>query len=234
MKTVETLKSLGYEISLRGEKIVYKYQGEEKPSPAMIRPLLEELKARKQEALAYLSAQDAARTAQTKFCSWREMAVPAEECVKPCYRFDPGEVKECKHLLAWWKERVKWLQNNNPEILTPPQHPTILPHLASGGEAFDPDGALASLLECAKRKGIGDAQVVSIVDDLIRAKSLKPPWGIKIKNSPILGDYWVVSDDEAKKLIPGNEAAFTAEDIGLLAEVREIFGIKAIEVKKRE
>jgi len=41
-----------------------------------------------------------------------------------------------------------------------------------------------------------------------------------------------VSDDQAKKHIPGNETAFTQDEIGILAEVREIFGIKAVEVKK--
>jgi len=99
-------------------------------------------------------------------------------------------------------------------------------------DCFDPDGALASLLEWAKIKGISDVQVASVVDDLIKSKSLKAPWGIKIKNSPVLGDYWLVSDDQAKKHIPGNETAFTQDEIGILAEVREIFGIKAVEVKK--
>ena len=180
-----------------------------------------------QEAIAYLSS-------QVKFCFWLEQDVPAEECVKPCYRFDPGNVKECKHLLAWWRERVKWLQDNNPEVLTPPQRVGTIPdkNLSPDGDTFDPDGALASRLECARRKRIGDAQVASIVDDLIKSKSLKPPWGIKIKNSPILGNYWVVSDDQAKKIVPKGETTFNQEDIRLLAEVREIFGIKSIEVKK--
>jgi len=104
--------------------------------------------------------------------------------------------------------------------------------LSPEADCFDPDGALASLLECAERKGISDAQVASIVDDLIRAQSLKSPWGIKIKGSPALGDYWIVSDEEAKKLIPTHEVIFAQDDIRLLAEVREIFGIKSVEVKK--
>lgn len=104
--------------------------------------------------------------------------------------------------------------------------------LPPGAESFDPDGTLASLLECARRKGISDAQVASIVDDLIRARSLKTPWGIKIKNSPIMGDYWIVSGDQAKRLVPTQDAIFTQDDIRLLAELREIFGIESIEVKK--
>jgi hypothetical protein len=162
---------------------------------------------------------------QVKYCSWREMDVPVEECNPPCYIY---RVKECKHLVTWWEERLKWLENNPPKLSDRErQEPP-----ASNPEAFDPDGALVSLLECAGRKGVSDNQIASIIDDLIQAKSLKSPWGIRIKNAPGLGDYWVLSDDEAKKLIPGDEVAFTAEDIRLLAEVREIFGAKVIEVKK--
>ncbi|OGW16729.1 MAG: hypothetical protein A3G93_08455 [Nitrospinae bacterium RIFCSPLOWO2_12_FULL_45_22] len=171
------------------------------------------------------------REEEAKFCSWREMAVSAEECVKPCYEFDPGKVKECRHLVTWWKGRLKWLEANNIGANRDKQ-PSQVIALSPEADCFDPDGALASLLECAERKGISDAQVASIVDDLIRAQSLKSPWGIKIKGSPALGDYWIVSDEEAKKLIPTHEVIFAQDDIRLLAEVREIFGIKSVEVKK--
>lgn len=167
MITVEALENIGYEITLKGDKVVYKYQGEEKPDPAIVLPLLEELKAKRQEAIVYLSAQ----------------AKAGKE-----------EPREC----------------------------------------FDPDGYLQKLLAWAKETGKTDSEVAKAIDSVISVGTLKAPWGIKIKNSPILGDYWIVSDDQARKHIPSNEVVFTAEDIRLLAEVREIFGARVIEVKERE
>ena len=234
MEAIDTLKTLGCEVTVVGDRIKVRSLPGVNPYLSKIQPLIDEIRTWKQEALDYLSAQDAARTAHTKFCSWREMAVPSSECIKPCYLFDPPVVKECKHLLIWWKERLKWLHENNPKVLTAPKQVGTIPdkNLSPDGDAFDPDGALASLLECARRKGISDAQVASVVDDLIKSKSLKTPWGIRLKNSPILGNYWIVSDDQAKQLVTTQDVVFTQEDIRFLAEVREIFGIKSVEVKK--
>lgn len=192
MNPITALKGLGYEITLQGQKVAYEYKGKGEPDLTLALPLLEDLKAKKQEALAYLSVQA------------------------------KGGQKEADLFQS------KKDQRNDAQVASKEQK------VYTALEAFDPDGALVSLLECARRKGISDDQVASIVDDLIRDKSLKAPWGIKIKNSPIMGDYRIVSDDEAKKLIPGNETAFTREDTQLLAELREIFGAKVVEVKKNE
>ena len=106
--------------------------------------------------------------------------------------------------------------------------------LSPEADCFDPDGALVSLLAWARKNGKSDAEVAKAIDTVISSGTLKAPWGVQIKNSPVLGDYWVVNNDEAKKLIPGDEVVFTQQDIRLLADIREIFGARVVEVKKHE
>lgn len=107
MKVIEALTSAGLSVALEEDNIRVKPKDPGvKPDPSIVRPLIEELQARKAEVIVHLSS-------QTVVCSWLETSVFANECVKPCYHFDPGEVKECKHLITWWRQRAKWLQDNN-------------------------------------------------------------------------------------------------------------------------
>jgi hypothetical protein len=167
MEPLLKLQTLGYQFKIEGENIRYKLVANKTPDLALVNSLLDELKARKQEALEYL------RT-----------------------------------------------QNKEKQI-----------HKI---EAFDPDGYLETLLSWARKHDESDYEVTEWIDDIIKDQVLNPPWGIKIKNSPILGDYWIVSDNEAKKRVPDNEIAFTQDCIQLLADIREIFGIATVEVKKRK
>lgn len=59
MKTLSRLQNAGYQVQLDGEEIVCRWLGPGKPDAAQIRPLLEELRQNKEEALRSLKqAQD--------------------------------------------------------------------------------------------------------------------------------------------------------------------------------
>jgi len=62
MQAVRELERLGFRFTIAGEKLRYQYAGEGQPDPAKVRPLLEELKANKQEAIAYLWQRNIHRT----------------------------------------------------------------------------------------------------------------------------------------------------------------------------
>lgn len=54
MQPLLELKKIGYSFWLEGERIQYEYRGPDRPDPAVVKPLLEELKQCKGEALRYL------------------------------------------------------------------------------------------------------------------------------------------------------------------------------------
>jgi hypothetical protein len=54
MEVLSRLESLGYETCLKGNKIHLSWTNQGFPDPEIVLPLLEELKARKKEALEYL------------------------------------------------------------------------------------------------------------------------------------------------------------------------------------
>ncbi len=58
MEALRELEKMGYFFQLKGEQVRFKHIGESKPDPAVVRPLLEELKARKSEAIRYLQARE--------------------------------------------------------------------------------------------------------------------------------------------------------------------------------
>ena len=59
MKTLSRLQAAGYQVQLEGEEIVCRWLGPGKPDAAQVRPLLEELRQHKDEALQSLKqAQD--------------------------------------------------------------------------------------------------------------------------------------------------------------------------------
>lgn len=57
MEVLLRLMSLGYAVAVEGDRIHLTWQREEDPDPAVVDPLLEELRRRKEEALAWLRAQ---------------------------------------------------------------------------------------------------------------------------------------------------------------------------------
>jgi hypothetical protein len=52
---VRQLANLGYKFTVTGATIKAKYEGEGKPDPAQVRPLLAQVKANKSEVLAFLA-----------------------------------------------------------------------------------------------------------------------------------------------------------------------------------
>lgn len=54
MDCIAKLQELGYQFTITGSRISYKFTGSGEPDVAVVKPLLAELKARKQEAIAYL------------------------------------------------------------------------------------------------------------------------------------------------------------------------------------
>ncbi|KUK53542.1 MAG: hypothetical protein XD78_1117 [Desulfotomaculum sp. 46_296] len=54
MDCIAKLQELGYQFTVTGGRISYKFTGSREPDVASVRPLLAELKTRKQEAIAYL------------------------------------------------------------------------------------------------------------------------------------------------------------------------------------
>lgn len=64
MKAIEDLRRLGYSLMIIGENIRYQYIGnDDPPADDIIKPLLEDLKKRKSEALAYLRLEEETRKA---------------------------------------------------------------------------------------------------------------------------------------------------------------------------
>jgi len=58
MQAISELRNQGYTISLDHDDLVIKYTGAGHPDPATVKPLLEELRAHKAEALDYLRQRD--------------------------------------------------------------------------------------------------------------------------------------------------------------------------------
>jgi len=54
MLAIQELEKCGYCFEVSGSSIKFKYSGSGSPDPAIVKPLLEELKARKEEAIYYL------------------------------------------------------------------------------------------------------------------------------------------------------------------------------------
>ena len=58
MNTLDRLRALGYEVHLEGDEIVCRWQGAGKPPAAQVGPLVQELRERKPEAVAWLQADE--------------------------------------------------------------------------------------------------------------------------------------------------------------------------------
>ena len=73
MNTLSRLQAAGYQVQLEGEEIICRWQGPGKPDAAKVRPLLEELRQHKGEALQWLkTAQDLLAAASDWPEVWQE------------------------------------------------------------------------------------------------------------------------------------------------------------------
>ena len=60
MNTLSRLRAIGYQIQVEGEEIVCRWEGSGRPEAAQVRPLLEELRQHKAEAIEELTGSHAA------------------------------------------------------------------------------------------------------------------------------------------------------------------------------
>jgi len=67
MEAVQKLEKLGYNFEVVSSNIKFKHIGSSQPNPAQVKPLLEELKAHKPEALVYLQPRAAGETGQDPY-----------------------------------------------------------------------------------------------------------------------------------------------------------------------
>lgn len=110
MLLLEKLKDAGYSISLQGEELKLTWTGQGKPNPAQVKPLLAELKERKQEALAYIRSQQE-RPQQAQVI---DFAAEAEKVKTALSR--QGIVKIKSETLG---EEVYWARDNKEAVKAP-------------------------------------------------------------------------------------------------------------------
>jgi hypothetical protein len=58
MQAIDSLKNQGYNLSVDHDDLFIKYTGPGHPDPATVRPLLDDLRAHKQEAISFLRERD--------------------------------------------------------------------------------------------------------------------------------------------------------------------------------
>lgn len=100
-------------------------------------------------------------------------------------------------------------------------------------DCFDPDGLLNEVIGFWQGKQDGEAQCIDHIDTMIQDGMLKPPYGFKVKNSPVIGgDYWIVSCNEAREKIPSEAMSFTTTELKPIVEACKVFNGKVVEIKK--
>jgi len=104
-----------------------------------------------------------------------------------------------------------------------------------GGESFhgcfDPDGRLADLFLQGRAERWSDETLLKKTEDMIHDGALSEPWGFKVKDSPVIGDWWVLSGREARERIPKGAVSFAIEELRPIAEVSRVFPrAKVVEV----
>lgn len=153
MHLLRQLEKIGYQATLDGDNVRLTWRGMGKPDPAIVRPLLEELKRRKEEAIRWLVSQqqepdyeaEAAKAAKLL----RELGWCAIEC-----RTLGGEVviwvrSEKVAIPARWRDAVRYTLAELEALRKPPKpSPEDLRKLHGakrlfGGEigAGEPDGS---------------------------------------------------------------------------------------------
>ena len=104
-------------------------------------------------------------------------------------------------------------------------------------DCFSPDGTLEVAFREAEAAGWTDEQLCSYIDALWEAGALKPPWGLKVRDSPFVGDFWIISDTTARERLPTDAYSFTLDELRPIVEVSRVFPeakvIKVIRAKEQ-
>jgi len=82
MKEIRKLENLGYKVTLESREILLKYLGDGEPEPEEVRPLLEEVKRRKDEAVNYLFYRDNPGASLEKEASVAEESINGRDVIK--------------------------------------------------------------------------------------------------------------------------------------------------------
>lgn len=99
-------------------------------------------------------------------------------------------------------------------------------------DCFSLDGTLEAAFTEAKTDGWTDDQLGDHIDALREAGALKAPWGLMIKESPVLGDFWIISYVAAKDRLPAGAKAFTIEELRPIVETFRVFpGSRIVKVQ---
>jgi hypothetical protein len=64
---------------------------------------------------------------------------------------------------------------------------------------------------------------LTLIDEFIQAGALQAPWGFKVKDSPLIGDYWILSGPEARERIPQEAMSFTLDELKPVVEASRVF-----------
>lgn len=99
-------------------------------------------------------------------------------------------------------------------------------------DCFSPDGTLEAAFTEAKTGGWPDDQLGDYIDALREAGALRPPWGFKVKDSLVLGDFWIISDATARDRLPAGAKTFTIEELRPIVETFRVFpGSRIVKVR---
>lgn len=100
-------------------------------------------------------------------------------------------------------------------------------------EAFDPDGLLNEVIPFWQGRDNGNEMAIEHIRQMVADGMLKPPFGFKVKDSPVIGgDYWIVSCNEAREKIPPEAMSFTIKELKPIIETCKVFNGKVVEIKK--
>ena len=110
--------------------------------------------------------------------------------------------------------------------------------LIEGGEepfspdCFSPDGNLEDAFMETQAEGWTDEQLCIYIDALWEAGVLMGPWGFKVMDSPLVGDFWIISDATARDKLPAGAKSFTIEELRPIVEAVCVFeGATVMEVR---
>ncbi|MBI5888927.1 MAG: hypothetical protein HZB82_09530 [Deltaproteobacteria bacterium] len=90
-------------------------------------------------------------------------------------------------------------------------------------DCFSQNGTLEAAFTEAKADGWTDDRLCDYIDALRKAQALKAPWGFKVKDSPLIEDYWIISESAARDRLPAGAKAFTIEELRPIVEAFRVF-----------
>lgn len=105
----------------------------------------------------------------------------------------------------------------------------------SSPDYFDPEGVLQEIISEAGGRGWTDERLMALIYELIQNGCLQAPWGLKVKDSSLMGDYWIICDTTARERIPAVAVSFTIDELRPIVETCRTFpGARVLDVIRRK